>query len=188
MDKLTDLEILESILRGNQSDFNLIIDRYKNRAFSLLRRVLKNDLDAEEVLQDSFLKVYFGMKNFRKDSKFSTWLYRIVYNCAMTKLSSRTRRIDMSTVSIEDKMNIEATSQNNDEESGSFSEVLTLLVEKLPPKYSAVIDLFYKEELNCEEISNITGDSVANVKVLLHRARNMLKDMIEKNNLKKELL
>lgn len=188
MDKLTDLEILESILRGNQSDFNLIIDRYKNRAFSLLRRVLKNDLDAEEVLQDSFLKVYFGMKNFRKDSKFSTWLYRIVYNCAMTKLSSRTRRIDMSTVSIEDKMNIEATSQNNDEESGSFSEFLTLLVEKLPPKYSAVIDLFYKEELNCEEISNITGDSVANVKVLLHRARNMLKDMIEKNNLKKELL
>lgn len=188
MDKLTDLEILESILRGNQSDFNLIIDRYKNRAFSLLRRVLKNDLDAEEVLQDSFLKVYFGMKNFRKDSKFSTWLYRIVYNCAMTKLSSRTRRIDMSTVSIEDKMNIEATSQNNDEESGSFSEVLTLLVEKLPPKYSAVIDLFYKEELNCEEISTITGDSVANVKVLLHRARNMLKDMIEKNNLKKELL
>jgi RNA polymerase sigma-70 factor (ECF subfamily) len=188
VDKLTDLEIIESILRGNQSDFNLIIDRYKNRAFSMLRRTLNNDLDAEEVLQDSFVKVYFGLKNFRKDSKFSTWLYRIVYNCAMTKLSSKTRKIEMSTISIDDGIHLEIASQNFDGDSGSFSEVLTLLVEKLPPKYSAVIDLFYKEELNCEEISNIMGESVSNVKVLLHRARNMLKELIEKNNLKKELL
>ncbi len=187
MDRLTDLEIIESILKGNQSDFNLIIDRYKNKAFSLLRRILKNNFDAEEVLQDSFVKVYFGLKNFRKDARFSTWLYRIVFNTAMTKLTGKTRKKEMNTVSIDDDA-IKFISISDSNQPRDFSVILTELIEKLPAKYSAVIDLFYAEELTCEEISNITGDTVANVKVLLHRARKALKDLIVQNNLEKELL
>jgi RNA polymerase sigma-70 factor (ECF subfamily) len=56
MKKLTDFEIIESIKRGNQSDYSILVDRYKNKAYSLIKRMLKNNMEAEEVLQDSFLK------------------------------------------------------------------------------------------------------------------------------------
>ncbi|NCS87632.1 MAG: hypothetical protein GW789_02650, partial [Ignavibacteria bacterium] len=58
MIKLTDSEIIESIKRGNQSDYSILVDRYKNKAYSLLKRMLKNNMEAEEVLQDSFLKAF----------------------------------------------------------------------------------------------------------------------------------
>ena len=69
MKKLSDIEIIDSVLKGNQGDFVLLIDRYKDKAFSLLKRLLKNEMDAEDALQDSFLKAFNGLSSFRKDSK-----------------------------------------------------------------------------------------------------------------------
>ncbi len=92
MKNLSDLEIIESVLRGNHSDFSLLINRYKNKAFSLLKRMLKNEMEAEEVLQDCFLKAFNGLKSFKQESKFSTWFYRIVYNSALTRLSSSKKK------------------------------------------------------------------------------------------------
>ena len=92
MKKLSDWEIIESVKKGNQSDYSIIIDRYKNKAFSLLKRMLKNELDAEEVLQDCFVKAYNSLSKFKGDAKFSTWFYRIVYNTALTKLSSKKKK------------------------------------------------------------------------------------------------
>ena len=102
MRNISDQEILESVKKGNQADFAVLIDRYKDRAFSLLRRMLKNQFDAEEVLQDCFLKVYNSINSFKGESKFSTWFYRIVYNTALTKLSSKKRKIEteMSSIAI----------------------------------------------------------------------------------------
>ena len=74
MKNLTDIEIIESVKKGNQSDYALLIDRYKNKAFSLLVRMLKNEMESEEVLQDCFLKAYNSLDSFRQESKFSTWL------------------------------------------------------------------------------------------------------------------
>jgi RNA polymerase sigma-70 factor (ECF subfamily) len=78
MKKLSDQEILDSVIRGNQADYSIIVDRYKNKAFSLLKRMLKNEQDAEETLQDCFLKAYNSLSNFKGEAKFSTWFYRIV--------------------------------------------------------------------------------------------------------------
>jgi len=82
MKKLSDQQIIESVRDGNQSDYSIIVDRYKNKAFSLLKRMLKNEQDAEETLQDCFLKAYNSLNNFKGEAKFSTWFYRIVYNTA----------------------------------------------------------------------------------------------------------
>ena len=82
MKNLTDQQIIESILKGNNADFALLVDRYKDRAFSLLKRMLKNEMDAEEALQDAFLKMFNSLKDFRAESKFSTWFYKIVFNTA----------------------------------------------------------------------------------------------------------
>jgi len=77
MKKLSDQQIIESVRDGNQSDYSIIVDRYKNKAFSLLNRMLRNEQDAEETLQDCFLKAYKSLNSFKGEAKFSTWFYRI---------------------------------------------------------------------------------------------------------------
>ena len=187
MQNLTDNEIIESVLRGNTRDYGLLIDRYKHRAYSLLKRMLKNDFDADEVLQDSFVKAYFNLKSFRADSKFSTWFFRIVYNSALNKFSSKRYQNDAQTNSIDDKINFIRILPEEGFHTDS-KDLLKKLVMVLPPKHATVINLFYYERMTCEEIAKIMNLSANNIKVLLHRGRKQIKEEIEKNNLKDELL
>jgi RNA polymerase sigma factor (sigma-70 family) len=188
MRNLTDLEIIESVRKGNQSDFALIVDRYKNKAFSMLKRLLKNEMDAEEVLQDCFLKTYNGLPAFKREAKFSTWFYSIVYNTAMTKLTSHKRKIENQMSSVDDHLDLESSYDFRVTEQMNTSEFIAALIEKLPARYAAVINMFYINEMSCEEISEVIGISVNNVKVLLYRARNSFRELVEKSNLKKEML
>ena len=188
MKNLTDLEIIESVKKGNHSDFALLIDRYKNKAFSMLSRMLKNEMDAEEVLQDCFLKAFNSLGSFRLESKFSTWFYRIVYNTALTKLSGKKRKIESEMSSIDDHLNIKSEYDFRVTEQEDVSKFVHELIEKLPAKYSSVINMFYLENMSCEEISEVMETSVANVKVMLHRSRNELRDQLLKINYEKELL
>jgi RNA polymerase sigma factor (sigma-70 family) len=187
MRNLTDLEIIESVKKGNQSDFALIVDRYKGRAFSLLKRMLRNDMDAEEVLQDCFLKSYNALSTFRHDSKFSTWFYRIVYNTALTKVSGKKRKIQNEMSSVEDNPQLESSNDFRITEEESQSEFIKKLIDKLPVNYASVINMFYINEMSCEEISEVMETSVANVKVLLYRSRNALRDIMEHGKIKEEI-
>lgn len=185
---LNDFEIIESVKKGNQSDFALIIDRYKNRAFSLLRRILKNDMDAEEVLQDCFLKAYNSIAQFKQESKFSTWFYRIVYNTAMTRLSGKKRKIEREMSSVDDHFDLESSYDFRITEQTNRSDFINSVIEKLPPSYASVINMYYLDDMSVEEIREVTGMSVSNIKVLLYRSRNALRSLIENLNLKEELL
>jgi len=187
MKKLTDSEIIESIKRGNQSDYSILVDRYKNKAFSLLKRMLKNNMEAEEVLQDSFLKAFQALSNFKGEAKFSTWFYRIVYNTALTKLSTKKRKIETEMVSIDDYEYLKSGVDIYSNEKIDTAKMVNELINKLPEKKAAVVSMFYLDEMNCEEISGVMNLSVANVKVLLYRSRNILKEIIVKNNLVEEL-
>ena len=106
MKNLTEEEILDSVIKGNHGDFALLIDMYKDRAFTLLKKMLKNEMDAEEALQDSFMKVFNSLSNFKGDSKFSTWFYKIVYNTALTIISSKKRKIVMEMSSVDDHFDL----------------------------------------------------------------------------------
>lgn len=188
MKNLTELEIIESVKRGNQTDFTLLVDMYKDRAFSLLKRLLKNEMDAEEALMDSFLKVYKSLPNFRFESKFSTWFYKIVYNTGLTFLSSKNRRIDNETSSIDEYFEL---GENDDEiyaKAENGKEYLLKLVDKLPPRHALIIILFYIDDLSLNEISQVLDLSLVNTKVLLHRSRNGLRDMLLKHNYQEEIL
>jgi RNA polymerase sigma factor (sigma-70 family) len=188
MRELTDNEIIESVRKGNQTDFEILVDRYKNRAFSLLCGMLKDTMEAEEVLQDAFLKAYYGLKNFKQEAKFSTWFYRIVYNTALTRLSAKKRKIEKEMTSIDDELNISDDTYREQSEKKELGKLIGELIEKLPANYASVITMFYLEEMSCEEISEVTNRSVSNVKVLLHRSRNALRDIVLKNNYTMELL
>jgi len=188
MEKPTDQEIIESVKKGNQSDYSLLIDRYKNKAFPLLVRMLKNELEAEEVLQDCFLKAYNSLKEFRYEAKFSTWFYKIVYNTALSKLSAKKRKIESGMLSIDDQLHLESKENFRILEQKDISNFVKNLINQLPSKYASVISLFYLENMTCKEISGVMGLSVTNVKVILYRARNAFKDVILKNKFAEELL
>jgi len=194
MKKLSDQEIISSVLKGNDEDFKYLIERYKDRAFSLLKRILRNDMDAEEALQDSFIKAFKSLKSFKGEAKFSSWFYRIVYNTAMTKISNR--KTDLKIVDIEFDDNDEPINDlsnlydENDTEFANLNsteEFINKLLDMIPVKYSSVLTMFYIDELNIEEIAQSTGMTISNTKVILHRARNLLKSLAEKHNLINEL-
>lgn len=188
MKSLTDTEIIESVKRGNQGDYSLIVDRYKHKGFSLLKRMLKNSQDAEEVLQDCFLKAYQSLVNFRGDAKFSTWFYRIVYNSALSFLSSKRKRFDNDLSSLEDYLELKDSDDQIYAEAENAKEYISHIIDKLPEKYSAVITMFYMEEMSLDEISKVTGSSLVNTKVILHRARGILRELILKHNYQEEIL
>ncbi len=188
MKNISDQELIGSIKNGNHSDFSVLVDRYKNKAFSMLKRMLRNEFDAEEVLQDAFLKAFRSLESFKGEAKFSTWFYRIVYNSALTKLSSKRRKIEQEMSSVEDHLDLESSFNSINAEKKNISELVNEMINLLPEKYSTIITLFYLNELTCEEISETMNITLSNVKVLLYRSRNAMRDMIEKHNLTEELL
>ncbi|MFP4605586.1 MAG: RNA polymerase sigma factor [Bacteroidales bacterium] len=168
---------IERILNGDQSSYALLVERYKNMVFTIAIRMLKNHELAEEVSQDAFLKAYKSLKQFKKKSKFSTWLYRIVYNQCISEL----RKQKQNTMSIDDEsssksvLNIEDTLSKTE---GLENEDRKYYIEKalsyLPEDDRMIITLFYQNEMTTEEIANIVNLSVSNVKVKLYRSRNKL--------------
>jgi len=188
MRNLSDQEIIDSVRKGNDSDYSIIVNRYKNKAFSMLKRMLKNEFDAEEVLQDCFMKAYNSLNNFKGEAKFSTWFYRIVYNSALTKLSSAKRKIENEMSSIDDLHYLESKYLADDFIKADNSLLIKNIVNELPPKNAAVVTMFYLEEMSTEEISEVLQISVVNVKVILHRSRNLLRELFVKRNLLKEIL
>src|SRR5690606_37254560 len=181
MKGISDQEAIESVKKGNHSDYAILIERYKDKAFSLLTRMLKNNMEAEEVLQDCFLKAFKGLNNFKGESKFSTWFYKIVYNSALSRLSVKKRKTEMEMSSLEEKFNLTYDQDINLTEQKDLSSYLKEMINKLPPNYASVISMFYLEGFNCEEISEVMGTSVNNIKVMLHRSRSVLKEILIKN-------
>ena len=188
MNNLSDAEIIDSVRKGNRNDFSMLIDRYKNKAYSMVVRMLKNNMEAEEVLQDCFLKAYYGLNSFRQEAKFSTWFYRIVYNTALTRLAGKKRKINAEMGSMDDYSDTLPADDYKVTEQMDTGEILSKLVQKLPANYAAAINMFYINDMSCEEIAAIMNISAGNVKVILHRSRNALKELIQKNNLAGELL
>jgi len=188
MNKLSDQEILDSVIRGNQADYSIIVERYKNKAFSLLKRMLKNEQDAEETLQDCFLKAYNSLNSFKGEAKFSTWFYRIVYNTALTKLASKKRKTENQMSSVDDHFDLKSDYDFKSSERKDLSIFVNDLVNQLPERFATVINLYYLNEMSCEEISKVLDISISNVKVILHRSRNALKDLIVEKDLVKELV
>jgi RNA polymerase sigma-70 factor (ECF subfamily) len=188
MKNISDIEIIESVLKGNDSDYTLIIERYKDRAFSLLSNMLKNNMDAEEALQDSFVKAFRSLNTFRKESKFSTWLYKIVYNTGLTIATNKKRKLQMEMNSIDEVYNLKDEDNEIYATSENAKDYVIKMVDKLPTRNALVLILFYIDSFSLKEVSEVLDISLVNTKVLLHRSRNLLRKMLIKHNYQKELL
>ncbi|QXV66481.1 sigma-70 family RNA polymerase sigma factor [Mucilaginibacter sp. 21P] len=181
--KLADIELIIQTINGNQSAYADLVKRHQRFVFTLALRFTKSREDAEEVAQDCFVKAYRSLNSFQQQSKFSTWLYTIVYTTAMTFL--RKKRVDTSSIDDEQTFlqleNKPGGFDENNAENRSRSFYLNQAIEQLLPDDAAIITMFYKGEQSLDEIAQVMGIEANTVKVKLFRARQRLKEKLERN-------
>jgi len=171
----TDEELVRRSKEDDERAFGELVSRYESKVYSLALRMVRNPEDAEDVLQDTFLRAYRGIKSFQGASTFSTWIYRITANSALMRL----RKKQLPTVSIEDQDERETPVNIADWTPGPADQLMTqelqqemdAAIESLPPEFQQVFILRDVEEKSNAEVAEILDLSVAAVKSRLHRAR-----------------
>jgi len=186
MDYKGDIFYIEQILAGNINAFSYIVDRHKNKAYNLSFRICGNHEVAEELTQDSFLKAYRSLRNFKMKSSFATWLYRIVYNTTISYVRIKKKGV----LSLEDfpadATDFIGNSTSEEEAEREYrNSLINFALQKINDEERGLISLFYYEEMSTDEISDVTGISKSNIKVKLFRARQKMIEIIEKVEKKK---
>ena len=157
-----------------------LINRYKGMVYTIALKVLKDKDEAEEVAQESFVKAFTKLNLFRMDSSFSSWLYRIVYNTAISRTREKKREMEyqqetVATESFEQQAKAFSTLEQDDRK-----RYLNQAIQQLNSDDSLMLILFYYDGKSLEEITQITAYSDSNVKVRLYRARKKLHEELEK--------
>lgn len=166
---------IAKIRKGDPASYAFLVDRYKDMAYTIALRILRNPEDAEDAAQDSFIKAYRQLDKFEGKSKFSTWLYTIVYRTSVSKLQqSRIPVFSMSEDLAENYTYDYSTPQIEGMQAAEQQKYIKLAIAKLPESEALLITLFYLNENTIREIEEITGLTESNIKVKLYRARKIL--------------
>ena len=180
MTDFDDLHYIRLVTNGDTNAFVHIVRRYQKMVFTIICKIVTDTVEAEDITQDVFIKVFQSLDKFREESEFSTWLYRIAYNTAISEV----RKIKKEFTSFDDKtINIsdEDISDNIDNISTKERlEYLDIVLKMLNPDDALLITLFYLNNHSIEEISKIANLSQSNVKVKLHRIRKFMNFEINK--------
>jgi RNA polymerase sigma-70 factor (ECF subfamily) len=175
--------LIDKILAGETSLYATLVDKYKSYAFTIAMKILVNRPEAEEAAQDGFIKAYQYLKSFNRQAKFSTWLYRIVFNTAI----SYKRKTKPAFQSIENSI-IEYSEHADHQSEQEDKEIfISQAMTKLNEADRLAIQLYYMKEFSMEEVASMMDQNVNTIKVRIHRARLRLGDEL-KGILKKEAL
>lgn len=172
----TDEQIINSILEGNTELFEILIRRYNQQLFRIIRGYLTNKQDIEDVMQTSYMKAFENLNQFRGEARFSTWLIRIAINETLKKKKGRDDISDLVSVRIAHKQDPVTCTPETNLIQEDMNEHLEKAIDKLPSKYRSVIIMREIEQLSTKETARIMNVSPSNVKVRLHRAKKMLRD------------
>ena len=178
----TDDQILKLLSAADSSDyqrgFSLLVKTYQERLYWHARGMVGLHEDADEVLQNTFIKVYKGIAKFQGNSKLYTWLYRIATNEALTFLEKRKRQ---QTATLDDTENGLANTIKADSyvDSENLDALLRLAIQALPEKQRQVFLLRYYDEMPYEQISDITDTSVGGLKASYHHAAKKIEAFIK---------
>ncbi len=180
MDHNTEREYIRRILDGETRLFSCFLSEYGDQVYRLIRTITSSPEESEELTQDVFVKAYSKLSTFSGKSRFSTWLYRIAYNTAI----SRTRKKKPERFTVDEKALERLSGEEVDRllEGDDNEERLLKLesaVAALAPDERLLLDLYYTEDRSVQELSGITGLSPSNVKIKLHRIRKKLYVMVK---------
>lgn len=182
MEQLTDAQIIEKVRKGETNLFSELVLRYQNKIFAYIYKIVNQKEEAEDVVQETFIKVYKNINSFDADRKFSSWIYRISHNEAINHLKKYRKATVLSYDGSEYLLNSLKTERNLIKEliNSEDYQVLKTALDKLPLKYKEVIILKYLEEKSYEEISQILEKPIATVGTLINRAKAQLKNLLTK--------
>lgn len=206
-------EIIENIKKGDTSSFRIIADELKDKAFSLVMKILKNKEEAEDALQEAFMKLYRAIvgNQFEERAKLSTYFYSIVYNTAIDNYKKlRSQRFSIVSIDVDDsnfeegddllkkyyetdiEKNIyEERHEINTDKKLSTEEIRFIIqkyINNIPVQYSVILTMFYINDLSHEEISDILKLPLGTVKNRIFRAKAKLKEIILKKYSEEEIL
>jgi RNA polymerase sigma-70 factor (ECF subfamily) len=179
VEKNTDQELVKRVQKGDQQAFNLLVLKYQPRILNLISRFVRNQADVEDVAQEAFIKAYRALKNFRGDSAFYTWMYRIAINTAKNYLVANNRRTpDGATIDAQEAEQYEAgvaLRENATPETEMLTQEIEQVVHKaiadLPEDLRTAITLREMEGLNYEDIAQVMDCPIGTVRSRIFRAR-----------------
>ena len=185
---INDQHYINQIIEGNTNVFSVLVNQYKDLVFTLAYKMLKNKEEAEEVSQDTFVKVFNSLNKFKGESKFSTWIYKITYNTCLDRLKKSKKETsilyidDFSEHQVKAIENILDTIDEN-ERNQKIQECLLLL----PSEEAFLLTLYYFDDQSIEEIAKVIDCNTNNVKIKLYRTRKKLASIL-KEQLEPEIL
>lgn len=183
---LRERRLIERAQEGCAKSAHELIEAHQDRLHAFVWRMVRNDHDAEEICQDAFLRAFQALEGFDFSYRFSTWLFTIGYRLCLNAIRRRkdySGDVDFSAVPAdgrsEEDLGVFEEIANSDE-ARRLKKVIWASVNTLTPPQRAAVLLFYKESLSCQAIGEILKMPAATVKSHLHRARNRLKELLQR--------
>lgn len=178
-----DMQLVVASQAGDQDAFAQLVQLHQRRVFNLIFRMLHDYDEANEVTQETFLAAWQGLPSFRGDARFSTWLYRIAYNCCLKQLENRKRdKVLQAFIQQEEQLlqqdNRDAQMSAELESRGNQALVREYLFQ-LPAKYRIVLILRHLQDMTYEEMAEILTVPIGTIKTHLFRARHLLRERLE---------
>lgn len=179
---LTDDLIISRILLGKRDYYEILVRRYNSLFYKTARGILSKEEDIEDVMQEAYIRGFEKLHQFRKEARFSTWLGRIVINCALQHMNNLKKKSHISIDTLQqaerESLAEETVDESNPQVGEDLRKVLESAIAHLPSKYRVVFILREIEQMPVADTAAMLDISEENVKVRLHRAKNLLKDML----------
>lgn len=182
----SDQQLVERVQQGDKNAFNLLVMKYQNKVMSLIGRYVRNQADVQDVTQEAFIKAYRALANFRGDSAFYTWLYRVAVNTAKNHLTSQGRKAPGSDVDIEEAEYYEGSDALKEFASperllmkDQMSKVIFDTLDTLPEELKMAISLRELDGMSYEDIANIIDCPVGTVRSRIFRAREAIDKQLQ---------
>jgi RNA polymerase sigma factor (sigma-70 family) len=178
---MNDQDLVQQVLNGNTGSFELLIKRYQKLVSHMVGRVISRQEDHEEICQDVFMRVFDKLKEFKFESKLSTWIATIAYRLSINFINKKQLKIadpELAEISF-NKNYIDKLSPDLKLEMRDSAAYIQEMVMLLPVQYRVVLTLFHLEEMSYPEIEEVTGMPIGTIKSYLFRARKLLKEKVE---------
>lgn len=177
MKKITDKELFAKVAGDDERAFTMFVDRYKNRLYNFVFRIISEKETTEDILQETFLRVYNQRKNYSPDFALSTWVYTIALNLVRSELRKRKLRRFLSLDFLKEETDLELA-DNKNPEPGMLKPLLERAINNLPQEYRLAFVLCDIDRLPYKEIAEIMRVPVGTVKSRINRARSMLREKL----------
>jgi RNA polymerase sigma-70 factor (ECF subfamily) len=184
--QLDDSELVEQARSGHEFAFRVIMERHNRRLYRVARALLKDETEAEDVVQEAYLRAFTALASFRGEASLATWLTRITVNEALGRKRKERPTVEIDAVQEKSAEIIRFPTMNNDidpERAAAQREIRKLLeasIDRLPEPFRMVFVLRDVEEMSIEETAGFLGIRPETVKTRLHRARRLLRDSLDK--------